>query len=138
MAKFRGRDSQSAEVSGLRGEIEAREGMLRDARAELDRKDREIRELRAEVRRLEIRLSDLRTGGDFRESHGVLWQCSAAGHIEPLAYCPACRLVMTPMPSGYPEYLVCTSCRYRAPFHPEQIPAIMQELAEPPTEPRQP
>ena len=121
-----GQDARDLDVA--REEIAQLRVALERARDETTAKEREIRELNAAVRRLEIRLGEMKQGGEFVESHGVLWQRSAGGHIEPLAYCPDCRLVMTPLPSGYPEYLVCTNCTFRAPFLPDEIPYIMGKL----------
>jgi hypothetical protein len=130
MRTFRGTGKDAEELRKARQEIENLQGALKAAQAVAGAKDREIRELKAQVRRLEIRVAEMKTGGAFVESHGVLWQRSAGGRIDPLAYCPTCKLVMTPLPSGYPEYFICTHCKFKAPFHPEDIPRIMGELAD--------
>lgn len=129
MRTFRSTGKDATDLATAREEIEQLRQTLDLAHEEASTREREIRELKATIRRLEIRLGEMKLGGAFVESHTVLWKRGAGGQVEPLAYCPTCKLVMTPLPSGYPEYIVCTNCQFRAPFHPEELPAIMKELA---------
>ena len=130
MGTFRssGKDAQEREALSKRiAELEQRLGQMKK---EHSRITRENRELKAEVKLLEIRLSESQIEGDFVMSHGVLWQRAANGLMEPFVYCPSCRLVMTPLPSGYPEYLVCTQCKFKASFHPSEIPELRNHITE--------
>jgi hypothetical protein len=140
-----------AVVETLRAEITA----LQDRAASLDRDNRARREendrLKKRVAELEADLRQARgrtaavaeaaqkdwwkdrpaaetTAPPLVEGHGVLWQPAADGRIEPVCYCPTCRLVMTPMPSGYPTEIVCTRCKFKAPFRPEQVPELVRKM----------
>ena len=128
MRTFRSSSKDAQEREALTKQIADLEQKLHQADQEHSRISRENRELKAEVKRLEIRLAETKIGGDFVMSHGVLWQRAANGLIEPFVYCPSCQLVMTPLPSGYPEYLVCTQCKFKASFHPAEIPELRNQI----------
>ena len=130
MRTFRSSGKDAQEREALTKQIEDLDQRLDQAEREHSRITRENRELKAEVKLLEIRLAESQIGGDFVMSHGVLWQRAANGLIEPFVYCPSCRLVMTPLPSGYPEYLVCTQCKFKASFHPSEIPELRNHIGE--------
>lgn len=136
-------------ISGKRGEAEERmtglEAELAAAKARGEALDRENRALRDQVGTLRRRLEAMTAStqdfwqgrpeaetstGAFVEGHGVLWCKSAAGRVEPICYCPACRLVMTPLPSGFPTEIVCTRCKGKAPFPPEQLSSLVAELQD--------
>jgi hypothetical protein len=62
---------------------------------------------------------------EFIKANEVLWKKGADGNIEKLAYCPKCRLILLSVPSANPTKLVCTKCKFRAPFHPSAINTII-------------
>jgi FtsZ-binding cell division protein ZapB len=131
-------DKGDSTEDGLRAEISA----LKERCAELIRTNRKLRE---EIETLKKRASSVQEAAQkdwwkgrpaaetttpaLVEKHGVLWQPSADGRIEPICYCPKCRLVMTPLPSGYPTEIMCTRCRFKAPFRPEQLPELVRTIA---------
>ncbi len=58
---------------------------------------------------------------------GVLWE-RADGTIPAIAYCPHCRLVLSALPPGSDEMLVCANCNFTAPFLPSQVGAVAKRL----------
>lgn len=110
-------------------ELEKVRGDLEGLESESDRLDKENAGLRERIqgleethRKLELELTSLKAAeAGFVRSHGVLWKMGANGLAEPAVYCPACKLVMTPLPSGNPEYFICTECRFRADIDPNSI-----------------
>lgn len=69
---------------------------------------------------------------EYVGAHGVLWKIGADGVAERVVYCPHCLLVMTPLPSSAPEYLMCTACRRRADFRPDELEQLARAVAEAP------
>ena len=65
---------------------------------------------------------------EFIEEAGVLWKRSVDGRLEALAYCPTCRLVLLPVPSDHPTKLVCTRCKFEAPFSPDEIGGVAARI----------
>ncbi len=120
----------------LAAELQARATELEASRAELKAENsrlvKENRELTDRVSMMERGRAQMGvpTAAHFVDGNGVLWQQAADGRIEAVCYCPTCKLVMTPLPSGYPEEMVCTSCKYIAPFHPEKLAEAAQAVRD--------
>ena len=87
---------------------------LLQEKAELVNRNETLTERIADLEHEIAAMKDVPDG--YRSSGEVLWLVGADGSIEKLAYCPTCKLVMTPFPSDYPEHLVCTACKFKAPF----------------------
>ena len=106
--------------------------------AEHDQLRQTVSELRSENEALKDRISgqeqkldaarDIPEG--YVEGQGVLWLVGADGRVEKLAYCPTCKLVMTPFPSDYPVNLVCTACKHQAPFAYQDLEETWVEINE--------
>ena len=130
MASFssRRRDKESIELEEMARQLGECRARVEEVDSENQVLRKENRELKAAISRLEIRLQELKPVGRFIEGHGVLWHQSADGAVEPYAYCPTCRLVMTPFPSGYPETIICTQCKLKADFHPEDVPSLVEVM----------
>ena len=132
MASFssRRRDKESIELAEAGRQLDESRARIEELDSENQALRKETRELKAAVSRLEIKLQELKPVGRFVERHGVLWHQSAEGAVEPYAYCPNCRLVMTPFPSGYPESIICTQCKFKASFHPEDVTSLVEEMRD--------
>lgn len=96
--------------------------------AENENLKKENRELKETIIKLENQVAQHVQIDPFIENHGVLWKKGANGSVDKIAYCPKCRLVMTPFPSGNPECLICTQCKFRAPFHPGELGSIVNNI----------
>lgn len=107
---------------------------------DFEKLERRIGELEKENARLRDALREA-TGSEepivYHDSYdtfvthaGVLWKPAADGRLEPYPYCPACRLVLLPVPSDNPKRLVCTACRFEAAFSPQDIARIAQERSD--------
>jgi hypothetical protein len=107
------------------------------------RLEEDVSRLRAENSRLRSELDKLHRGeregpassvGDaydeFVKGEGVLWKRAADGGMESIAYCPKCRLVLLPVPAGHPNKLVCTGCRFEAPFGPGDLLAVAARVVD--------
>lgn len=107
-----------------------------------NRLKQEIEQLRAENETLKAEVAKLRNAipryqtGDvsddyeeFIEAEGVLWKRAPDGLLEKLVYCPACRLIMLPVPSGNPVSFVCTRCHFQAPFHVSDLDTIARRVS---------
>ena len=109
----------------------AKEALLK-WEAEHDQLRESVSALRSENEALGDRIKDLEqklsAAAGIPEGYvagpGVLWLVGADGRVERLAYCPTCKLVMTPFPSDYPTDLVCTSCKHKAPFSVQAIDEV--------------
>jgi len=87
---------------------------LRETVSELHGKNEALQD---QLAGLEQKLSAAKdTPEGYVAGQGALWLVGADGRVEKLAYCPTCKLVMTPFPSDYPVALVCTACKHKAPF----------------------
>ena len=115
-------ESVRAALADWQAELER----LREARVKLQNENESLREQIADLNTRLRAVRDVPEG--YIEGHGVLWRIAADGSIERLAYCPRCKLVMTPFPSGYPEHIICTACKYKAPFHPTEFDAVAREV----------
>ncbi|MGH9426349.1 MAG: hypothetical protein ACRD2L_08605, partial [Terriglobia bacterium] len=74
----------------------------------------------AECTELRKKVSAHEKTSPFIEYMGVLWK--ERGHlVEPLAYCPDCKLAMSAFPPSSDETLICSKCNFVAPFLPSQI-----------------
>ena len=98
--------------------------------AENEELKKKIRGLKETVTKLEKSVFQHVKIDPFIEDHGVLWKKGADGSIDKIAYCPKCRVVMTPFPSGNPEFIVCTQCKYRAPFQCMELDGIVRNVAK--------
>ena len=96
--------------------------------AENENLKKEKRELKETIPKLENLVAQHVKIDPFIEDHGVLWKRGADGSIDKIAYCPKCRLVMTPFPSGNPECFICTQCKLRAPFNSEKSDSIAKNI----------
>ena len=76
--------------------------------------------LQTECSELKKKVSLHEKAPPFFEYMGVLWK-ERGGLIEPLAYCPECKLAMSAFPPGSDESLICTKCNFTAPFSPSQV-----------------
>jgi len=101
---------------------------LRQEKAELVNRNETLTERIADLERKIEAMKDVPDG--YRSSSGVLWLVGADGSIEKLAYCPTCKLVMTPFPSDYPEHLVCTGCKFKAPFGYTELDRVWSEVTK--------
>jgi hypothetical protein len=92
-----------------------------------------LRHLEAENRKLKQEKADwtkqprIEPRTQFVEFDGVLWE-QADGTIPSIAYCPHCRLVLSALPPGSDEMLVCANCNFTAPFLPSQVGAVAKRL----------
>jgi|ETNmetMinimDraft_26_1059896.scaffolds.fasta_scaffold23120_2 hypothetical protein len=90
----------------------------------------QIQELEETVKKLELDIARMEAEeAGFLSAHDVLWKLGADGTAEPAVYCPTCKLVMTPLPSGFPEYFVCTKCHFRADLDPEKIVDLAADVS---------
>ena len=96
--------------------------------AENENLKKEKRELKETITKLENLVAQHVKIDPFIEDHGVLWKMGADGSVDHIAYCPKCRLVMTPFPSGNPEYFICTQCKFRAPFDLRELDDIVENI----------
>ncbi len=113
------------EAEPAKAELEAWEAehdRLRERVAELQNENEALRDRVAELEQKLAVATDIPEG--FVEGQGALWLVGADGRVEKLAYCPTCKLVMTPFPSDYPTDLVCTSCKHKAPFAYQDFEAV--------------
>jgi hypothetical protein len=117
----------AAELKARVAELESSHNSLKAENERLAKENRSLRDRVAMMERGRAQMG-VPTAAHFIEGHGVLWQQAADGRIEAICYCPTCKLVMTPLPSGYPEEVVCTSCKYKAPFHPEKLADVAHEV----------
>jgi hypothetical protein len=101
---------------------------LRQEKTELVNSNETLTERIADLEREIALMKDVPEG--FISSSGVLWLVGAGGSIEKLAYCPTCKLVMTPFPSDYPEHLVCTVCKFKAPFEYSKLDQVWSEVTK--------
>jgi hypothetical protein len=90
------------------------------AQDEIKRLEAENERLRKENVALWTRVEAI-TPPEFVEASGVLWRRRAAGAVEPIAYCPNCRLAMSAFPPGSNELLACSKCDFVAPFRPREL-----------------
>ncbi len=60
------------------------------------------------------------SNSELVEAHGVLWRRIPEG-VERIAYCPSCRLAMSVFPPGSNEMILCSKCKFVAPFRPEEL-----------------
>jgi hypothetical protein len=70
------------------------------------------------------------TPPSFIEERGVLWRFDRLGTVGNLAYCPTCRLAMSPFPPNANLMLICTKCNFQAPFKPNEVARIAAELSK--------
>ena len=87
----------------------------------------EIVELKTECSELRKKVTALEKENPFFEFKGVLWK-QFDGSIDPLPYCPACKLAMSAFPPASDENLICSVCSFTAPFPPSQIDAVAKRL----------
>lgn len=87
----------------------------------------ENQELKAENARLKQELSAHQTSSNFIEHTGVLWK-QFNGEVEPLPYCPECKLAMSAFPPKSDEMLTCSKCNFTAPFPPSQVDTLAKKL----------
>jgi len=105
-----------------------------DLKQELERLRAENKALQAEVKKLQNAIPHYATGEvsdnyeQFVEAESVLWKRAPNGGVERLVYCPPCELVMLPVPSDCPVDFVCTRCHFKAPFHVDDLDAVVQRV----------
>lgn len=87
----------------------------------------EIESLRAERNELAKRAAAQEKREHFVEFKGVLWKQND-GSVDPLPYCPTCKLAMSAFPPGSDDNLICSVCNFTAPFPPSQIAAMAKKL----------
>lgn len=111
--------------------VEERYKLIQDKNAWLESENTRFKEdnarLRAEVDQLHI----LHPPKSFLDAHGVLWKESADKRIEPLPYCPKCKLALSkPARAELPGWpLLCSLCHFKAPFYQDDIDRIIAELS---------
>lgn len=81
----------------------------------------EVDALRRECPSLQRRIADTPPPVKTYEFRGVLWKEQRDGLIEPIAYCPECKLAMSEFPPRTDENLICTKCNFVAPFPPSEV-----------------
>jgi len=101
---------------------------FRQENAELVNSNETLKERIADLEREIAQMKDVPEG--YVSSSGVLWLVAADGSIEKLAYCPTCKVVMTPFPSDYPEHLVCTACKFKASFGYPELDRVWGEVTK--------
>jgi len=96
--------------------------------------DEENKKLRTEVAELQSECAVLKkqavsheNAKQFIEFKGVLWK-QFDESVDPLPYCPECKLAMSAFPPESDEMLICSKCNFTAPFPPSQIEAMAQKL----------
>lgn len=87
----------------------------------------ENKRLSAENADLKKKLSVYEKASQFIEYKGVMWK-QLAEAIDPIAYCPECKLAMSAFPPRSDEMLICSKCNFTAPFLPSQVGAIVRQL----------
>ena len=98
--------------------------------SENDRLRRENEQLDKDNAKLKSQVETLQTSEGFVESEGVLWKRKPNGEYEKNPYCPICKLVMSPSPPMVPIHISCLKCSFTAPFRPDKVEAIMNELPQ--------
>ncbi len=89
--------------------------------------DAENKKLREENNILRQKVNALRKESQFIEFKGVLWKKSGES-IDPLSYCPDCKLAMSEFPPDSDEMLTCSKCNFTAPFKPSQVETLAKKL----------
>ena len=97
------------------------EERLKHAEARSSVLQQENESLRAELTELKKRVPSDLGKNPFFEYSGVLWKESRDGLIDPLAYCPVCKLAMSTFPPRSNDSLICTKCNFAAPFAPSEV-----------------
>ncbi|HXJ16155.1 MAG TPA: hypothetical protein VNM68_03050 [Candidatus Polarisedimenticolia bacterium] len=106
---------------------------LSGAKDRLERIAQQLRHLEAENRKLKEEKAEWTKHPapepqiQFVPYGGVLWE-QFRGTIKSIAYCPHCKIVLTALPPGSDEMLVCAQCNFTAPFLPSQVGAFAKRL----------
>lgn len=87
----------------------------------------ENKKLSAENAELRKKLTLSEKRNEFIEYKGVMWK-QVGEKIDPIAYCPECRLAMSAFPPGSDEMLACSKCTFTAPFPPSEVNATAKRL----------
>lgn len=87
----------------------------------------EIAELKAECLELRKNTTAQEKVNQFLEFKGAVWK-QFDGSVDPLPYCPACKLALSVFPPNSDDNLLCSVCGFTAPFPPSQIKAVAKQL----------
>jgi hypothetical protein len=103
---------------------------LTEAEQKFREKDEEVATLTAKVAALTADNEALRRQlayaaerRRFVERKGVLFGKDGGGEYIP--YCLRCKLPLSKLPPWSPDLLKCSACKFVAPFHPDELPAIV-------------
>ncbi len=112
--------------SVLRERVALAEQKFKDIEAENKSLKERVSALTAENDTYRKLIAQQRADSQFVERRGVLWKREDDGHYLPC--CPRCKTALTPMPPWSHDFLDCTVCKFKAPFHPNEVKQIAATL----------
>lgn len=112
----------------LRERLALAEGKVKDIEIAAEKLKDEIKTLTQENQKLKKQVGQATSKSKFVELRGVYWKADLDGSYLP--YCPTCETALAEFPPGAGDSLRCRKCKFKAPFHPQEVSALVEKLGK--------